>query len=329
MRRREVITLIGGAAAWPIMTRAQQAERMRRIAVLMGYDEDDPEAQNRLAAFKKGLSALGLAEGRNLRIDVRWTSGNVNRAAEFAKELVALQPEVILANTTPVTAAVQRETKTIPVVFTVVSDPVGSGFVDSLPRPGGNITGFINLEASLVEKWLELLKELAPSVTRVAVMFNPQTAPYAEYYLQPLEAVAPKFGIKPFAARVRSESEIATVIADLKREPGGGLIAMTDSYMFVHRKKIVALSAQYKVPAMHYVSIVPREGGLISYGIDTSDLFARAAPYVNRMLNGAKPAELPVQLPTKFELAVNVKTAKALGLDVPPGILVRADEVIE
>ena len=295
----------------------------------MGYDENDPEAQKRFTAFKNGLAALGLIEGRNLRIDLRWTGGNAKRAVSFAKELVALNPEVILANTTPVTAAVQRETKTIPVVFTVVSDPVGSGFVESLPRPGGNITGFINLEASLVEKWVELLKEIAPGVTRVAVIFNPQTAPYAEYYLQPLEAAAPKFGIKPFAARVRSEIDIENSIADLGREPGGGLIAMTDSYMFVHRKKIVTLSARYKIPAMHYVSVVPREGGLISYGIDTSDLFARAAPYVSRILNGAKPAELPVQLPTKFEMAVNMKTAKALGLEVPPGILVRADEVIE
>ena len=239
MKRREFIAVLGGAAAtWRGVARAQQPERMRRVAVLMGYDENDPEAQKRFAAFKSGLGTLGLIEGRNLRIDLRWTGGNADRAVTFAKELVALQPEVILANTTPVTAAVQRETKTIPVVFTVVSDPVGSGFVESLPRPGGNITGFINLEASMVEKWVEFLKEIAPRVTRVAVIFNPQTAPYAEYYLQPLEAVAPKFGIKPFAARVRNEIDIEASIADLGREPDGGLIAMTDSYMFVHRKRL-------------------------------------------------------------------------------------------
>jgi putative ABC transport system substrate-binding protein len=330
MRRRDFITILGGAAAmWPLAAGAQQPDRMQRIGVLMGYDENDPQAQSGLSAFKQELATLGWTEDRNLRIDHRWAAGDVNRAGAFAKELVALQPKVILSNTTPVTAALHRETKTIPLVFVVVSDPVGSGFVESLPRPGGNVTGFVNLEASLVEKWLELLKEIAPRVTRVGVMFNPQTASYAEYYLQPLEAVASKLDVKLFAAPVRSESDIGNVITQLGGEPGGGLIVMTDSFNFVHRKSIIALTRQNNVPAMDYYSGLPAEGGLISYGVDTVDLFRRAAGYVDRMLRGTKPAELPVQLPTKFELVVNLKTAKALGLEVPPSILLRADQVIE
>jgi ABC-type uncharacterized transport system substrate-binding protein len=329
MKRREFITLLCSAAAWPFAARAEQPDRMQRIGVLMGYDENDPQSQSLLSAFKQELAALGWIEDRNLRIDDRWAAGDVNRAGAFAKELVALQPKVILSNTTPVTAALHHETKTIPLVFVVVSDPVGSGFVESLPRPGGNVTGFVNLEASLVEKWLELLKEIAPRVTRVGVMFNPQTASYAEYYLKPLEAVASKFDVKVFAAPVRSESDIGTVITQLGREPGSGLIVMTDSFNYVHRKSIIALTRQNNVPAMDYLSSLPAEGGLISYGVDTFDLFRRAAGYVDRILRGTKPAELPVQLPTKFQLVVNLKTAKALGLTVPPSLLARADEVIE
>jgi putative ABC transport system substrate-binding protein len=326
MQRRDFIVLLGVAAAWPVAARAQQPERMQRIGVLMGYDENDPRAQSLLSAFKQELAALGWIEDRNLRIDYRWAAGDVNRAGAFAKELVALQPKVILSNTTPVTAALHRETKTIPLVFVVVSDPVGSGFVESLPRPGGNVTGFVNLEASLVEKWLQLLKEIAPRATRVGVMFNPQTASYAQYYLQPLEAVASKFDVKVFAAPVRSESDIGTVITQLGREPGGGLIVMTDSFNYVHRNSIIALTRQNNVPAIDYQ---PAEGGLISYGVDTFDLFRRAAGYVDRILRGTKPAELPVQLPIKFQLVVNLKTAKALGLEVPLQLQQRADEVIE
>ena len=324
MRRREFITVVGGAAMWPLAARAQP-EGMQRIGVLMGYDENT--SQHLLGAFKQELAALGWIEDRNLHIDYRWTAGNVNRAVAFAKELVALQPKLIVSNTTPVTAALHRETKTIPLIFVVVSDPVGSGFVESLPRPGGNITGFINLEASLVTKWLELLKEIAPRVTRVGVMFNPQTASYAQYYLQPLETVAPKFDVRVFAAPVSSEADIGTVITELGRAPVGGLIVMTDSFNTVHSKAIVALTRQYNVPAT--MDYQPAEGGLISYGVDTFDLFRRAADYVDRILHGTKAAELPVQLPTKFQLGVNLKTAKALGLTVPPTLLARADEVIE
>jgi putative ABC transport system substrate-binding protein len=328
MKRREFILALGGAAAWPLAARAQQ-ERVRRIGVLMGYAENDPEAQIRLTAFKQALLVLGWSEDRNLLIDLRWTSGDVNRASTFAKELVALHPEVIMSNTTPATAAFQRETKTIPIVFTIVSDPVGAGFVESLPRPGGNITGFINLEPTIGGKWLELLKEIAPRVTRVTVMFNPETAPYAEYYLQSLEAAATKYGVKTLTSHVRSENEIEAIISGLGREPGGGLIAMTDGFMTVHRKSVIDLTKQHKVPLMFFVSSGAREDALISYGVDISDILRRSASYVDQILRGAKPAELPVQIPTKFELDVNLKTAKALSLDVPASILFRADEVIE
>jgi putative ABC transport system substrate-binding protein len=330
MRRRDFITVAGAAAAWPLGAFAQQpADRMRRIGVMIGYAENDPEAQTRLAAFKQGLLTLGWNESHNLKIDVRWASGGADRATTFARELVALQPEVIMSNTTPVTAALHKATKTIPIVFVAVSDPVGAGFVASLPRPGANITGFINLERTLGGKWLEVLKEIAPRVTRVAVMFNPQTAPYTEIYLQSMETAAKKLGVKHYKSLVHREADIEEAISGLGQEPGGGLIAMTDSFMTVHRKAVIDLTIRNKVPLMYFVSVAPREGGLISYGIDITDMFSRSASYVDRILRGAKPAELPVQLPTKFELAINLKTAKALDLTVPPGLLVAANEVLE
>ena len=331
--RRKLLVALGAGAlstvAGPSRVCAQQAERTRRIGAFMFYAESDPEAQLRLAAFKEELAVLGWAEGRNLAFDVRWTAGEIDRAAGLAKELVALKPDVILTHTTPATAALQRETTTIPIVFTAVSDPIGSGFVKSLARPGGNITGFVNLESSMVEKWLELLKEIAPRVTRVGVMFNPKTAPYVEYYLQPLNAVAARFGVKTFTTTVGSESDIEKAIAGLGREPGGGLIVMTDAYMTVHRKSIIELTARHKVPAIYFDASKAVEGGLISYGIDFIDLSRRAAPYVDRILRGAKPADLPVQYPSKFELVINATTAKALGLTIPQSILVRADRVIQ
>jgi putative tryptophan/tyrosine transport system substrate-binding protein len=331
MRRRDFITGAGSVVLLPHVARAQQpADRVRRIGVMMGYAETDPEAQTRFAAFKQGLSTLGWHEGRNLKVDVRWASGDADRAATFAKELVALQPEVIMSNTTPVTAALHNATKTIPIVFVAVSDPVGPGFVASLPRPGTNMTGFINLERTLGGKWLELLKEIAPGMTRVAVMFNPQTAPYAEeIYLPSMEAAAKNLGIKQLKSLVYREADIEDAISGLGREPGSGLIAMTDSFMTVHRKAVIELSIKNKLPLMYYVSIAPREGALISYGIDLTDLFGRSASYVDRILRGAKPAELPVQLPTKFELAINLKTASTLGLTVPSIILTSANEIIE
>jgi putative tryptophan/tyrosine transport system substrate-binding protein len=242
---------------------------------------------------------------------------------------VALQPEVILSNTTPVTAALQRTTNTIPIVFVVVSDPVGSKFVTNIARPEANITGFMNVEPFLVEKWLELLMELAPSPTRVAVMFNPKTAPYAKFYLQHLESAASKLGVKTVPLPIRSENEINEAIALLGQEQGSGLIAMTDAYMTVHRKLVIQATMQHKVPLMYFFSNVPREGGLISYGVDIAEIFRSAAPYVDEILRGAKPADLPVQTPTKYELVVNLKTAKALGLTIPTSILLRADQIIE
>jgi putative ABC transport system substrate-binding protein len=236
---------------------------------------------------------------------------------------------VVLSSTTPVTAALQRETQTIPIVFTAVADPVGSGFVKTLSQPGGNITGFINLESSLIEKSLELLKEIAPRVARVAVMFNPDTAPYAEYFLRSLKTAAPKLGVKAFTAPVRSESDIQEAIAGLGREPVGGLIVMTDSFMVVHRRSLISLAARYKVPATYFSGYLVADGGLSSYGVDVGDSFPRAASYVDRILRGAKPAELPVQQPTKFELFINLKTAKALGFTIPQSVLLRADKVIE
>ena len=329
MRRREFITLLGGAAvAWPCAAQAQ-TDKLRRVGVLMGYAENDPEAQIRFAAFVKRLAALGWIEGNNLRMEVRWSAGDVNRATALAKELVSLKPEVILANTTPVSNALQRQTQTIPLVFVVVSDPIGSGFVQSLSRPGGNMTGFINLEASMVEKWLEFLKEIAPSVTRAAVMFNSQTAPYAEYYLKHVRMSARILGIDPVVADVQSEAEIEATIAKLGREVGNGLVVITDSFMTVHRRAIIRSTTLHKVATVSFLSNMARDGALISYGVDVADLFQRSADYVDRILRGAKPADLPVQAPTKFELVLNLKTAKALGLEVPTTLLVRANEVIE
>lgn len=330
MQRRTFITLFAGAAiARPLAARAQQGERIRRVGVLMGYAEDDADSQSWLAAFKQRLMALGWTEGRNLRIDTFWAAGDTSRATAFAKKLLTLQPEVILSNTTPVTEALYRETKKVPLVFVNVSDPIGSGFVESLPRPGGNVTGFINLESSLVEKWLELLKEIAPQMTRAAVMFNPQTAQYVEYYMKPSEITASKIDVKTFRAPVGSDPDIEAVVAGLGRARGTGLIAMTDSFMTVHRKAVIKLTEQHKVPLMYYLRDVPAKGGLISYGTHFVDQFQQAASYVDRILRGTEPADLPVQVPTKYELVINLKTAKALGLTVPQSILIRADEVIE
>ena len=303
---------------------------MRRIGVLMAFDENDPEGKARLSGFTQGLAELGWTDGRNLRMDVRWAAGNVDRMRMFAKELVDLQPDVILAGATPATAALQRETRTIPIVFAIVADPVGAGFVASLPRPGGNITGFSNIEASMAGKWLELLTEIAPGVKRVAIMFNPDTAPGGgSYYLPSFEAAARSLKVEPIVAPVHSDAEIETVITSLGREPGGGLVVMPDGFMTIHRAPIILLAARNNVPAVYSNSVFARDGGLLSYGPDRVDIFRRSASYVDRILRGAKPADLPVQLPVKFEMAVNVKTAKALGLTVPQSILLRADEVIE
>jgi putative ABC transport system substrate-binding protein len=331
MRRREFITLIGGTVvAWPRAARAQQPGRMRRIGVLMEFDENDPEAKANLAGFTRGLAELGWTDGRNLRMDIRWAAADVDRTRMFAKELVDLQPEMILANTTPVTAALQRETRTIPIVFVNVADPIGAGFVASLPRPGGNLTGFISQEAAMAGKWLELLTEIAPGVKRAGIIFNPDTSPSGgSYYLPSFEAAARSLKVAPIAAPVHSDAEIETVITSLSREPRGGLVVMADAFMEVHRGPIILLAARNNVPAVYYYAVFARDGGLLSYGADRVDMFRRSASYVDRLLLGAKPAELPVQLPVKFELVVNLKAAKAIGLQIPESFLLRADEVIE
>jgi putative ABC transport system substrate-binding protein len=330
LHRRDFITLLGGAATWPIAARAQQGDRVRRIGVLMAYEESDPEAKRWLSAFMQGLTELGWTDGRNLRVDRRWGGESVERLRLFARDLVDLQPDLILATGTPGTAALQRETQTIPIVFVPVADPVGSGFVAGLPRPGGNITGFISYEASLAGKWLQLLTEIAPGVKRAAAIFNPDTGIVNQsYYLPSFEQTARSLKVEPITALVHSDAEIAAAITSLGREPGGGLVLMPDSFMVVHRAPIILLAAQYNVPAIfNFIGFV-RDGGLLSYGPDNFDLFRRAASYVDRILRGAKPADLPVELPVKFEMAVNAKTAKALGLEVPASILLRADEVIE
>jgi putative ABC transport system substrate-binding protein len=331
MKRREFITLIGGAVAWPFVVRAQQGERMRRIGVLMGIAEGDPSGVAGLAAFKTGLQGLGWIEGRNIRIDYRWAAADVDRMQALAKEMVSLQPDVIVGQTTQVVAALQRETKTIPIVFVIVSDPVGSGFVVSLPRPGGNITGFINIESSLSGKWIEMLKEIVPRVSRAAIIFNPETATYFAYYLQPFEAAARSSGFEPVAAPVHNAADIERVVASLGNRPDTGLVLMPDAFTVTRRnlELIILLAARHRVPTVYPFRYMVAAGGLVSYGIDTADLYRRASTYIDRILKGAKPADLPVQLPTKFELAINLKTAKALGLDMPAMLLGRADEVIE
>jgi putative tryptophan/tyrosine transport system substrate-binding protein len=330
MRRREFIAGLGGAAAWPLAARAQQPGRVRRIGVLTSFDENDPEAKAYLSEFMKGLRELGWTDGGNVRMDVRWAGANVDRARMYAKELVGLQPDVILAESTPQTAALQRETRTISIVFVGVSDPVGSGFVAGLPHPGGNITGFTPYDPSLGGKWLELLTEIAPGVKRVAAMFNPDTAPYVRsYYLPSFETAARSLKVEPIMALVHGDAEIESVMTTLGREPGGGLVVMSDSFIFVHRAEIILQAARNNVPAVYWRSAFVRDGGLLSYGPNFFDQFRRAVPYVDRILRGAKPADLPVQLPVKLEMAINLKTAKALGLTVPQSILLSADEVIE
>jgi putative ABC transport system substrate-binding protein len=328
MRRREFISLIGGAAAWPLAARAQQGQRMRRIGVLMGVDENDPVAKTYVSAFTQALADLGWTDGRNVRMDLRGARGDANRTRALAHELVGLQPDIIVTNGTPATAAVQRETRTIPIVFVNVADPVASSIVAGLNQPGGNITGFAIFEASMGGKWLDLLSEIAPGLKRAAIMFNPDTAPVS-VYMPSFETAARSLKVVPIMAPVHSDAEIETAINDLGREPRGGLVVMQDVFMLVHRAPIILAAARNNVPTVYSLSEFARGGGLLSYGADPVDTFRRAATYVDRILRGAKPGDLPVQFPTKFEMAVNLKTAKALGLDVPATLLARADDVIE
>jgi len=329
IKRREFITLLGGAAvAWPVVARAQQPDGMRRIGVLIGFAEDDPEAKARLAAFRQGLEKRGWSEGRNVRIDYRYAPAGA-QAQVLAKELVALQPDVILAHSTPVTAALQRESRTIPIVFAVVADPLGSGFIASLPQPGGNITGVAQYEASVTGKWLAMLKEIAPSLVRAAFVANPKTATYYDFYLRAGEALASSLGIELVLTLVENAADIERAIESFARVPNGGLVLIPDISTAVHRNLIIALAARHRLPAVYWDRSLVAAGGLMSYGNDLVDSVRQAASYVDRILRGDKPADLPVQAATKFETAVNLKTAKALGLTVPPGLLVAADELIE
>src|SRR5262245_4694676 len=330
MKRRTFITILGGAAAWPLAARAQQAERGRRIGMLMGaFAESDPEGQAFAAAFREGLQKLGWTEGRNIRIDARWAAGDAEAMQRLAKELVALQPDLIVSPNTPTTAALLQQTRTIPIIFVNVADPIDSGFVASLSRPGGNITGFILMEPTIVGKWLELLKEIAPGVARVALLFNPATATYFDIYLKPFKAAALTFGVEAIAAPVHDSSDIEPVLAAQARDPNGGLIVMPDAFLNTHREAITSLAARYRLPAVYPHRIFPDAGGLLSYGNALIDNYRRTASYVDRILKGEKPSELPVQMPVKFELVINPKTAKAIGLEVPLFLQQRADEVIE
>jgi putative ABC transport system substrate-binding protein len=316
--------------AWPLAARGQQPDRMRRIGALMGFAESDSQVQAYVVAFRDGLQKLGWTEGRNIRFDTRWTTpGDAEARQRFAKELVALQPDLILSQTTPTTAALLQQTRTIPIIFGNVVDPVGSGFIASFPRPGGNVTGFIVMEPTVAGKWLELLKEIAPRVNRVAFLFNPATATYAEYWLNPFKAAAASIAVEAIVAPVRDRSELESVVATQAREPNGGLIVMPDSFTDFHRVEITSLAARYRLPAVYAYRFFAVLGGLLSYGVDLTDHFRRAATYADRILKGEKPADLPVQAPTKYELTINLKTAKALGLVVPFLLQQRADEVIE
>jgi ABC-type uncharacterized transport system substrate-binding protein len=328
VQRREFITLLGGAATWPLAARAQQPEGRRRIGVLMNLAERDPEGQARTGALREGLAKLGWTEGRELQIEYRWFAGDPDRARAYAAELVKLKPEVIFAGATPSVAVLQRETRSVPIVFAQVADPVGAGFVASLARPGGNITGFASFEYAIAAKWLELLKQIAPQVTRVAVIYD-LTNPETKEYLPVIEAAARSFGVQVSISVVRNAAEIERAIEEFTREPNGGLIPLPTPLMAVHRDLIISLAARHRLPNVYAWRYYPMAGGLASYGIDNIELYRRAASYVDRILKGEKPGDLPVQQATKFELVINLKTANTLGLDPPISLLARTDEVIE
>jgi ABC-type uncharacterized transport system substrate-binding protein len=329
MRRREFITLVGGAAvAWPLVARAQQAERVRRIGVLMSLAADDPESQRRATAFVQGLQEFGWTDGRNVRIDTRWAAGDADRARRYTTELLALAPDLLFASGGQVVGPMLQATRTVPIVFVLVPDPVGAGFIASLARPGGNATGFTGFAYDISTKWLELLKEIAPRVTRAAILRDATLAQGVGQFAV-IQAVARTFGVDVIPVSGGDAGEIERAIATFALSPNGGLVVTASGSALVHRELIVRLAAQHKLPAVYFQHTFATLGGLISYGADPIDPHRRAASYVDRVLRGEKPGDLPVQLPTKYELVINLKTAKALGLAVPPMLLARADEVIE
>jgi putative ABC transport system substrate-binding protein len=326
IKRREFMILLGGAAAAPLAARAQQPDRVRRVGVLMGI-ADDPEGQARVMVFKQALHALGWIEGRNVQYIYRWSAGDVVHARQFAKELLDLRSDVILANSTPIAIAVRDTTRTTPTVFVQVSDPVTAGVVQSLARPGRNLTGFTNFEPSIASKWLELVKRVTPNVTRVAYLFNPNTAPL--FYASAVEAAAPMLSVKPFAAAVHDADEMERVIEQFAGASDGALLVLPDLFTATNRRSIIALAARHRLPAVYPFRYFVTGGGLMSYGIEMLETYRQAASYVDRILKGERPNDLPVQQPTKFEFVINLKTAKALGLTLPPQLLARADEVME
>jgi putative ABC transport system substrate-binding protein len=330
MRRRQFISLLGGAAAWPLAARAQQPEGVRRIGVLSILAESDVDWRGSIKVFQHRLQELGWTDGRNIQISYRGAAGNVERLNTLATELAGMAPDLLLATNTPALIALQRSTDSIPIVFVQVSDPIGAGFVASLARPGGRITGLTNFEPTMGGKWLEILKELAPGVVRVGLLFNPQTSPGGgSFYSRPIEAAAATFAMRPIRIPLHNATEIEPAVAEFARHSNSGLVIVSDSFMVVHRKLIMELAARHRLPAIYPFRYFAAEGGLVSYGVDRDDSYWRVAAYVDRILRGAKPADLPVEAPTKFELVINLKTAKALGLDVPPTLLARADQVIE
>jgi putative tryptophan/tyrosine transport system substrate-binding protein len=328
MQRRAFISLLGGAVVWPVITRAQPSERMRRIGVLMFLTEDDPGSKVRIATFIEGLQQFGWTIGRNVQIDIRWGAADPVRSRKYAAELATIAPDVILATGSESTAALKEATRTLPIVFTAVTDPVGAGYVASLARPGGNATGFTLVEYGMSGKWLELLKEIAPRVRRAAILRDP-TLPAGTGQLGAIQALAPSIGVETTPIEVRDAGETERAIADFARTPNGGLVVTTSPAAIVNRKPIITLAAQHGLPAVYFLNTFAKDGGLISYGPDAFAQYRQAAGYIDRILKGEKPADLPVQAPTKYELVINLKTAKALGLTMPPAVLARADEVIE
>jgi putative ABC transport system substrate-binding protein len=315
------------AAAWPLAAQAQQPVKIPRIGVLLAVAENDTDVQSGLKVFRQSLGDLGWREGQNFQIEYRWGNADTNRIATLAKELVARSPDIILAHSTPPVVALLKQTRSIPIVFLTVTDPVGQGLVATLAHPGGNVTGFSVFEISLGSKWLQLLKEMAPGITRATIIYNPTTAPYYRLYLRAIQEAAPTFAIEPRPIEVHNEAEIGSVIGGIERN--GGLFVLPDSFNVVHRAAIIEFSAKFRVPAIYYFKYFATDGGLLSYGPDELDLFRRSAGYVDRILKGAEPRNLPVQQPSKFEMVVNLKTAKALGINIPPDVITGADEVIE
>jgi putative ABC transport system substrate-binding protein len=330
MRRREFMTLVGGAAATLPLRASAQSEQMRHICVLMGIAENDPSQRSLVSAFTDALKQLGWHDGRNVQIDYRWGAGDPEKIQIFARLFVGQRPDVIVGSTTPVIAALKTQTSSIPILFTQVSDPIGSHLVKSLPRPGGNITGFTNLEGSIGPKLVELLKEVAPKTSRVALMFNPQTSPNGgSYFLAPLEAAAPLLKVEMIAVPVHHPADIEAAMLSLSHEPDAALIVMPDIFIMAHREDIISLAARFHLPAVYAYRLFPASGGLMSYGTDLVDIFRRLASYVDRILKGERPADLPVQMPIKYELVINLRTAKASGIEIPMSVQQRADEVIE